>query len=226
MMWNDTPRRVKIKDRKIQVSDRSTKRRMRLDMRICVFGAASSQIDKHYVEMTKELCKELGSRGHELIFGAGNNGLMGAAARGFHEGGGKVTGIVPGFFRTEYVEELYEECDEFIYTETMAQRKAKMEELADAFIVAPGGIGTFEEFFEVLVLKQLNRHNKPIAVYDVNNYYESLEALLEHAIDEKFLHSNCSELYSHFEEGQVKELIAYIEAEQKETLPVDQVKYG
>lgn len=195
-------------------------------MNICVFGAASSQIDKHYVEMTQKLCAELGRRGHNLVFGAGANGLMGAAARGFHEGGGTVTGVVPSFFRTDFIEELYEQCDEFIYTETMAQRKAKMEDLADVFIVAPGGIGTFEEFFEVLVLKQLGRHNKPIAIYDVNNYYESIEALLKHAIDEKFLHSNCAELYGHFEEDQTEELMAYIEVECKPVIPVNEVKYG
>ena len=195
-------------------------------MKICVFGAASSQIDKSYIEMTRKLCAKLGKRGHELIFGAGNNGLMGAAARGFHEGGGKVTGIVPGFFRTEYVEELYEECDEFIYTQTMAQRKAKMEEVSDAFVIAPGGIGTFEEFFEVLVLKQLNRHNKPIAIYDVNGYYEYMEALLAHAVEEKFLHENCKELYGHFKADQMSELIEYIESDKGEIKPVNQVKYG
>ena len=195
-------------------------------MNICVFGAASSQIDKSYVDAVEDLCAELGRRGHSLVFGAGNNGLMGAAARGFHKGGGKVTGVVPEFFREEGVESLYEKCDEFIYTETMAQRKAKMEELADVFVITPGGIGTFEEFFEVLVLKQLNRHNKPLAIYDVNNYYESLEALLKHAVDEYFLHENCKELYRHFEAGQAGQLIEYIEAEQKTIRPVSEVKYG
>ena len=195
-------------------------------MNICVFGAASSQIDKSYVSAVEDLCTELGRHGHSLVFGAGNNGLMGAAARGFHKSGGKVTGVVPKFFREEGVESLYEKCDEFIYTETMAQRKAKMEDLADVFIITPGGIGTFEEFFEVLVLKQLNRHNKPIAIYDVNNYYESLEALLKHAVDEYFLHENCKELYRHFEEGQTRQLIEYIEDEQKTIRPVSEVKYG
>lgn len=196
------------------------------NMKICVFGASSSKIDQSYINAAQSLCEELGKRGHSLVFGAGANGLMGAAARGFHKSGAKVTGVVPSFFRTDYVEELYEQCDEFIYTETMAERKAKMEELADVFIVVPGGIGTFEEFFEVLVLKQLCRHNKPIAIYDINNYYESIEALLDHAVDEKFLAENGRRLYRHFEKDEAGALIEYIESEQEQAKPVSEVKYG
>ena len=195
-------------------------------LNICVFGAASSEIDKSYIDAVEDLCTELGRHGHDLVFGAGNNGLMGAAARGFHKGGGKVTGVVPSFFRTDCIEELYEQCDEFIYTETMAQRKAKMEELADVFITVPGGIGTFEEFFEVLVLKQLGRHRKAIAIYDVNNYYESLEALLDHSVSEKFLAANGRALYGHFEADQTKELIKYVEEAGGKAVNVSEVKYG
>ena len=80
---------------------------------------------------------------------------MGAAARGMKAGGGKITGVIPNFFREETIEEIYSECDEIIFTDTMQERKKTMEDRADAFIVVPGGIGTFEEMFEVLTLKQL-----------------------------------------------------------------------
>ena len=195
-------------------------------MNICIFGAASSKIDESYIKAVENLSEQLAQRGHSLVFGAGNNGLMGAAARGFHKGKGKVAGIVPYFFRTDYVEELYEECDEFIYTDTMAQRKAKMEDMADAFIIAPGGIGTFEEFFEVYVLRQLNRHNKALAIFDVNNYYRPMEALLEHAMKENFLNENCMKLYKRFDEDQVDALISYVEGRQERPDSVSEVKLG
>ena len=124
-------------------------------MRICVFGAASPTIDPEYIKRVEELGRELARRGHSLVFGAGANGLMGAAARGVHEGGGRVLGVIAKFFDEEDVEAIYDKCDELIFTDTMRQRKETMENNADAFIVVPGGIGTFEEHFEILTSKQL-----------------------------------------------------------------------
>ena len=119
-------------------------------MKICVFGAASAHIDDIYVKKIEELGEMLAKRGHSLVFGAGATGLMGAAARGFKRGGGYIHGIIPEFFREEGVEIIYDDCDKMTYTKTMSERKQKMEDDCDAFIIAPGGIGTFEEFFEVL----------------------------------------------------------------------------
>lgn len=165
-------------------------------MKVCIFGAASNKIDAKYISEVEKLGEYLAERGHELVFGAGGNGLMGAAARGFKRKGGKIYGVIPTFFREECVEVIYTECDELIYTETMAQRKSKMEELADAFIVVPGGIGTFEEFYEVLTLKQLGRHTKPIALYDIDGYYDNLEAFMESSIKEGFINDVCREIYT------------------------------
>jgi uncharacterized protein (TIGR00730 family) len=81
----------------------------------------------------------------------------------------------------------------------MAQRKAKMEDLADAFVIVPGGIGTFEELFEVLTLKQLGRHNKAIVFYDIKDYYVSIEKLLEKGFDERFIRNDCRVLYYYTE---------------------------
>ena len=165
-------------------------------MKICVFGAASNEIDKLYIERVEELCRELAQRGHELVFGAGANGLMGAAARGMKAGGGRITGVIPNFFREETIEEIYSGCDELIFTETMQERKKTMEDHADAFIVVPGGIGTFEELFEVLTLKQLGRHNKPIVFYNLAGYYDNLMAFMHHCSDEGFIRKNCHKLYN------------------------------
>lgn len=178
-------------------------------MRICVYGAASPTIDKDYIEKVEKLGAEMALHGHSLVFGGGANGLMGAAARGVHSKGGRVVGIIPKFFDDEGVEAIYDKCDELIFTETMRERKQAMEDSSDAFIVVPGGIGTFEEFFEILTLKQLCRHNKPIALYNINGYYEELNDVMEQAMKKNFIRDNCAVLYKLTEDP--KELLEYIE---------------
>ena len=148
-------------------------------MKICVFGAASPTIDKEYIQQVEILGEELAKRGHSLVFGGGGNGLMGAVARGVRAQNGYILGVVPEFFEDEDIEKLYHDCDERIETKTMRERKQTMEDNADAFIIVPGGIGTFEEFFEILTLKQLCRHTKPIAIYNVLNYYDEKQFLWE-----------------------------------------------
>lgn len=165
-------------------------------MKICIFGAASNKIDNKYITAVEKLGEYLAERGHSLVFGAGANGLMGAAARGFKAKKGKIYGVIPSFFKDECVEVIYTECDELIYTKTMSQRKAKMEDLADAFIIVPGGIGTFEEFYEVLTLKQLGRHTKPIALYDIDGYYDKLEEFMQYSMEEGFINEVCKEIYA------------------------------
>lgn len=193
-------------------------------MNICVYGAASTKIDKNYITAVEELGLSLAKQGDNLVFGAGGNGLMGAAARGVKQGGGKITGVIPHFFRDEQIEEIYGECNELIFTETMRERKAKMEELSDAFIVVPGGIGTFEEFFEILTLKQLGRHDKPIAIYNVNGFYNNIEKLMYDAMNEKFIRSNCRMLYMIFSD--MDEMFAYIHRSKKHGLTVHDLKDG
>ena len=178
-------------------------------MKICVYGAASPTIDKDYIEKVEQLGAEMASRGHSLVFGGGANGLMGAAARGVHSKGGRIVGVIPKFFDDESVEAICDFCDELIFTETMRERKQIMEDNADAFIVVPGGIGTFEEFFEILTLKQLCRHNKPIALYNINGYYNELNDVMEQAMKKNFIRDNCAELYKLTEDP--KELLEYIE---------------
>ena len=151
-------------------------------MKICVFGASSAHIDEIYIKKVEELGERLAKKGHSLVFGAGGTGLMGAAARGFKRGGGHIHGVVPTFFRDEGVEQLYNECDEITYTQTMRERKAIMEDLADIFVIVPGGIGTFEELFEVLTLKQLNQHDKGIVIFDIDGYYDGMEIFMETAL--------------------------------------------
>ena len=104
-------------------------------------------------------------RGHSLVYGGGAKGLMGAAARGVKRQGGHILGIAPSFFNVDG--ELFEDCDEFLYPDTMRERKKLLEEKSDAFVILPGGIGTCNEFFETLVLRSLGRLAKPIALFNI-----------------------------------------------------------
>ena len=165
-------------------------------MRICVFGAASPTIDPEYMEKVEALGKEMALRGHSLVFGGGGHGLMGAAAKGVKSGGGYILGVIPEFFGEEDVEIVYPHCDELIEPETMRQRKQIMEERSDAFIVTPGGIGTYEEFFEIYTLKQLGRHQKPIILYNIDGFFDRLNDILKGLVTDGFMRETCLSLLS------------------------------
>ena len=161
-------------------------------MNICVYGASSGEIDKSYILAGEELGRRMAARGHGLVFGGGARGLMGAVARGMQAGGGEICGVAPSFFHVDGI--LFPDCSRMIYTETMRERKQIMEDMSDAFIAAPGGIGTFEEFFEILTLKQLGRHGKPVALLNTGGYYDSLAAMLEAAVQGAFMKRECLSL--------------------------------
>ena len=163
-------------------------------MRICVYGASGNHLDPAYFEAARELGRLLARDGHSLIFGGGASGLMGACAEGAEEGGGEIIGVAPRFFDEPGM--LFPRCSRFVYTETMAQRKTAMFEESEAFIALPGGIGTFEEFFETLTLKQLGRHSKPMALLNTLGYYAPLSAMLERAAEDGFLSRRCFSLYA------------------------------
>lgn len=177
-------------------------------MNICVYGASSRAIDKKYTDAAYALGKCLAERGHTLVFGGGNSGVMGASARGADSvEGAKILGIAPTFFNVDGV--LYEHCTEFISPPDMRERKKLLEERSDAFVIAPGGIGTYDEFFEILTLKQLGRHNKPIAILNVDGYYDPLLALLRHTVDGAFMNETSMTLFAVFDA--VEPLISYLE---------------
>ena len=162
-------------------------------MNICIYGASSRKLAKEYYDSAEALGALMARQGHTLVFGGGQEGIMGAVARGAHAHGGKIIGIAPRFFDRPGI--LFEECTEFIYTDTMRERKALMEEHSEAFMVLPGGIGTYEEFFEMLTLKQLGRHNKPMVMLNTRGYYDPMAAMLQNTVDEGFMSADCLELY-------------------------------
>lgn len=166
-------------------------------MNICIYGASSNTIHPEYLSAGEDLGRRMAMRGHSLVFGGGACGMMGAVARGMTAGGGMILGVAPSFFHVDGV--LYDRCTEFVYTETMRERKRIMEERADAFVMTPGGIGTFEEFFEILTLKQLGKHEKPIAILNTRNYFDPIARMLRTAVDQNFMRPECLGLFGVFD---------------------------
>ena len=153
-------------------------------MRICVFASSSDRLDGRYLEEARALGRLLGEGGHTMIYGGGASGLMGACARGAVEAGGEVIGIAPRFFDQPGV--LFEGCSRLVLTDTMAERKTAMEEEAEGFLILPGGIGTMEEFFEVLTQRQLGLHAKPMALLNTAGCYTPLCGMLRRMAETGF----------------------------------------
>ncbi len=168
-------------------------------MNYCIYGAASDAIDPNFLQAGEALGRALGARGHGLVFGGGAAGMMGAAARGIRQmGDGEIIGVAPHFFHVDGV--LFPDCTKMIYTDTMRERKQKMEELSDGFIVTPGGVGTMDEFFEILTLRQLGRHGKPIAILNTDGYYDPLDAMLTRMAEGRFMREASLNLFRFFAE--------------------------
>lgn len=191
-------------------------------MNITVYGAASSLIDEKYKKAGRELGNKMVEKGFNLVFGGGANGMMGSVAEGVDEKNGYLLGIVPAFFKEAEAEVSYKHCSEYIYTDTMRERKRLLEERGDAFIITPGGIGTFDEFFEILTLKQLGRHNKAIAIYNINGFYNELESMMTKYINEEFITEDCKDLYTLFTD--VDEMLEYIKNYDPKDIDLSKVK--
>lgn len=189
-------------------------------MNICLYGASSADIDAKYLDAARAFGRLLAQRGHTLVYGGGAQGVMGAAARGVTDKGGSIIGIAPSFFQVDGI--LYSGCTEFITTETMAERKARMMARADAFVMAPGGFGTLEEFFEVLTLKQLGKHNPAIAVLNTDGFYDTLQTFVQEAVERRFIREACLGLYALCDTPE--QTLAYLEGFDPNALDVRHLK--
>lgn len=176
-------------------------------MKICIYGASSNAIDKSFINAGERLGAALADHGHSVIFGGGAAGLMGAVARGAYSKGGEIIGVSPSFFNVDGA--LFTHCTDMIYTDTMRERKKLLEEMSDAFIITPGGIGTFDEFFEIYTLRQLGVHKKPIAIFNTDGYYDPLVNMLNNAIEKSFMPgTNMNLLFISDDENKIIEYIA------------------
>lgn len=177
-------------------------------MNICVYCSASTTIDPVFHTVAADLGGQMAARGDTLVYGGGSTGLMGEVARAVHANGGKVHGVIPQALIER--ELAYQTADELIVTQDMRQRKAEMERRADAFVVLPGGIGTLDELFEILSLRQLKMNLNPLVVLNQNGFYDPLYALLEHMQAAAFLRTPLDSLLGFAPD--VAGVFAYIDA--------------
>ncbi|WP_373496687.1 TIGR00730 family Rossman fold protein [Aquiflexum sp.] len=154
--------------------------------KITVYCGSNKGKNPAYEKGVLALAKEMIKRDLALVYGAGNVGLMGVIADAMLQAGKQVYGIIPQ--KLVDIEVAHTGCTELTVVETMRDRKWLMAERGDGFIAMPGGIGTFEELFEIMTLNQLAYIQKPLALYNVNGYYDGLIAFINHAVQEGFLH--------------------------------------
>jgi cytokinin riboside 5'-monophosphate phosphoribohydrolase len=174
---------------------------------LCVFCSSSDAVHQVHFEVAKELGLEFCKRKITLIYGGATIGLMGTVARAVKENGGKVIGVIPESLSTKEV--AYHAADELIITKDLRERKAIMDERADGFIALPGGFGTLEETIEVLTLKQLQLHTKPIIFLNTLGFYDPLINLFEHIYQEKFAKPESRDLY--YIAPDVKSIFTYLD---------------
>lgn len=151
---------------------------------ICVYASGSRNLDAVYQREAQQLGELIAQNGMSVIFGGGTDGLMGALARGASAAGGSVIGVIPDRLNVPGI--VYEGCAELYVTKDLRERKAVMEQKADAFIALPGGFGTLEELLEIITLRHLGYHQKPIAAVNTNGFYSHLQSQFEEMVRQGF----------------------------------------
>ena len=155
---------------------------------VCVYCASASDVPESHRTAAAQLGTALAENGIRLVFGGGHIGLMGITADAALAAGGEVIGVIPEFLQER--ELGHDGCDELIVTSSMHSRKQKMAELSDGFAIMPGGLGTLDEAFEIITWKQLNLHDKPIVLADIDGYWQPFKALLDHVADNRYMARN------------------------------------
>ena len=152
---------------------------------VCVYCSSSEQIPTAYIELAAELGSALAAAGHSLVSGGGRVSMMGAVARAARAGGAHTIGVIPEHLIPYEVADS--DADELVVVQTMRERKRVMDESSDAFVALPGGIGTFEEMFEMWTSRSLGMHDKPVIVLDPDGFYDPLWAYLDALCDKGFV---------------------------------------
>jgi uncharacterized protein (TIGR00730 family) len=152
------------------------------DFSLCVYCGSRPGERPEFADAARAVGRWIGERRGQLVYGGGRTGLMGTVAEATREAGGRVVGIIPQALVDKEVANRL--CDELHVVDTMHERKALMGERADAFVALPGGIGTFEELFEIWTWRQLGYHDKPIGILNVAGYYDGLLAFMAHSVRE------------------------------------------
>lgn len=152
---------------------------------LCVYCGSRPGNEPAFAEAAQSVGEWIGSRGGQLVYGGGRNGLMGIVAEATLAAGGRVVGIIPKALVEK--EWAHQGCTELHVVDTMHERKRLMADRADAFLALPGGIGTFEEFFEVWTWRQLGYHDKPVGLLNVAGYYDGLMAFMRTGVEQQFM---------------------------------------
>lgn len=176
-------------------------------MNICIYGSYSKNLDKEMIEVSKQIGKTLAKRGHNLIFGGGKNGLLGVIAKEVNYNKGKTTGIILNDSDMETF--VYKDCTTLISKENMSVRKLYMEINCDGFIILPGGIGTLDEFFEILVLKNKGIINKPIVVFNYDNFFDDMFLFMKKIVNKNMMNDKVFELF--FVTDNIDDMFNYLE---------------
>ena len=156
-------------------------------MNITVYCGAAEGMDPEFIERARELGAWMAGKGHRLVYGAGNSGMMGAVSDALIEGGGEAIGVTPRFFIL--AEETRDDLAEVVISDDMSTRRNWMIENGDAFIALPGGMGTLDEITEVMTYKRLGllgKVNKPVMIYNVNGYYDRFFSFLDDMLEQGF----------------------------------------
>ena len=161
-----------------------------------------------YFDATTALGRAIAQRRWELVYGGNAVGLMEALADSVRAAGGRVVGITPQTLVDKGISDTA--CDELIVTSGMRERKALLEAQGDAFIALPGGLGTFEEIFEIIVGRELGYHRKPIVMLNIAGYYGPLLAMLEHGIEQQFIKPTAQDAF--YCAGTVKDAMEWLDA--------------
>ncbi|MFH1414525.1 MAG: TIGR00730 family Rossman fold protein [Elusimicrobiota bacterium] len=166
---------------------------MNITKNICVYSSSSNSIDDIYYRAAEDLGRCIVENNYRLVYGGGNIGLMSILAQSVHKNGGYVTGVIPEALKAK--ELAYNNADKLITTKTMGERKETMEMSSAAFIALPGGLGTLEEVLEILTLKQLNYHSKPVVFINTADFFRRLFDLFEFLYLKGFTKTEYKELY-------------------------------
>jgi len=160
---------------------------------ICVYCSSSDRAPEPYVRAAHELAAAMAVHGYNLVYGGASVGLMGRIAFEVRSLGGRVTGVIPQKLANKGL--ILEGIDECVVTRDMRDRKRIMDERSDAFIALPGGFGTLEELLEIITLKQLQYHNKPVVLLNISGFFDGLITLFERIFNENFARREFSGLY-------------------------------
>ena len=183
------------------------RREYRIMKNVCVFASSSNNLAPVYYQQASELGELLGQNGYNIVYGGSRLGMMFACASSVKENGGKIYGVMPKKL-VDFGVANPDDCDVFIKTDGMRERKAKMDELSDAVIALAGGFGTLEEISEMIVQKQLGYNSKPIVLLNINHFYDNLIEFFDTIIQENFAKSNAKDLY--FVASTPKEAVEYL----------------